>query len=156
LFAAPAAGALVAAVLTGWVGRVRRHGRAVLIAVIIWGLGIAAFGAAPWLWAALVLLAIAGAADVVSAVFRNTILQREVPDALRGRLSAVQIAVVTGGPRLGDLESGAVAAVTNPQFSVVSGGLLCVAGALVVGWRYPELSSYDASVHAASGVVGNS
>jgi len=153
LFAAPGAGALIAAVLTGWVGRVHRHGRAVLLAVIVWGLGIAAFGAVPWLWAALALLAIAGAADVVSAVFRNTILQSEVPDALRGRLSAVHIAVVTGGPRLGDLESGAVAAVTNPQFSVVSGGLLCIVGAVAVAWRYPELDRYDSRVHTRSAVV---
>jgi hypothetical protein len=128
----------------------------VLLAVIIWGLGIAAFGAVPWLWAALALLAIAGAADVVSAVFRNTILQMEVPDALRGRLSAVHIAVVTGGPRLGDLESGVVATVTNPQFSVVSGGLLCIAGAVVVAWRYPELDRYDTRLRAPAPVVSDS
>jgi hypothetical protein len=117
----------------------------VLLAVMGWGLAIATFGLVRSLWLAIIFLALAGAADVVSAVFRNTILQSEVPDALRGRLSAVHIAVVTGGPRLGDLEAGAVAAAGGAQFSVVSGGLACIAGALLVGWRYPELNRYDAT-----------
>jgi hypothetical protein len=82
---------------------------------------------------------VAGAADVVSAVFRNTILQLSVPDRLRGRLSAINIAVVTGGPRLGDVESGAVAAATSARVSVVSGGLACVAGALVIARLLPAL-----------------
>jgi MFS family permease len=142
LNAAPGAGALVAALTTGWVGRVERQGRAVVLAVVAWGLAIALAGASPWLWAALVLLGLAGAADVVSAVFRNTILQLSVPDRLRGRLSAIHIAVVTGGPRLGDLEAGSVAAISSAPFSVVSGGLACVAGvALVTRWR-PELGSW--------------
>ena len=128
LYAAPGAGALIGAVLTGWVVAVRKQGRAVLVAVTIWGLAIAAFGLVPWLGAALVLLAVAGAADVVSAVFRGTILQLEAPEALRGRLSSIHTAVVTGGPRLGDFEAGAVAAVSTPQISVVSGGLGCVVG----------------------------
>jgi hypothetical protein len=76
--------------------------------MVAWGLSIAAFGLAPWLAASLVFLALAGAADVVSAVFRNTILQLAIPDSLRGRLSATHIAVVSGGPRLGDVEAGAV------------------------------------------------
>ena len=156
LFAAPGAGALVAAVLTGWVGRVRRHGRAVLLSVAVWGAAIALFGLSPWLWLALVLLAAAGAADVISAVFRNTILQTEVPDALRGRLSAVHIAVVTGGPRMGDLEAGGVAAATSPQFSVVSGGLACALGVLLVAWRYPELDRHDAGATVDTPVVSNS
>ena len=79
----------------------------------------------------------AGAADVISAVFRNTILQLSVPDRLRGRLSSVHIAVVTGGPRLGDFESGAVAALTTPEFAVVSGGLACIVGALVIARVMP-------------------
>ena len=113
---------------TGWVGRVRRQGRAVIVAVLVWGTAIAAFGLVPWLPLGLVLLAVAGAADVVSAVFRNTILQLSVPDVLRGRLSSVHIAVVTGGPALGDAEAGEVAAVSSPQVSVVSGGLACILG----------------------------
>ena len=110
LYAAPGAGALVGAVTTGWVSRIRRQGLAVIIAVIAWGIAITCFGLVRWLPGALVLLAVAGWADVISAVFRNTIIQLAVPDALRGRLSGLQIAVVAGGPRIGDLESGAVAA----------------------------------------------
>ena len=86
----------------------------------------------------------AGAADVVSAVFRSTILQLSVPDALRGRLSAVHIMVVTGGPRLGDVEAGVVAALISPVFSVVSGGLACVAGALLLSALIPDLARYHA------------
>src|SRR5207253_119280 len=89
--------------------------------------------------------AIAGAADVVSAVFRNTILQVSVPDAVRGRLSGIHIAVVAGGPRLGDTEAGTVAALTTPQISVVSGGLLCIAGVLVLARLVPEFARYDAT-----------
>lgn len=143
LYAAPGTGALLGAVFSGWVGRVRRQGMAVIIAVVAWGAAIALFGIARWLPLALVLLALAGAADVVSAVFRNTILQLSVPDALRGRLSAVHIAVVTSGPRLGDVEAGAVAALTSPQFSVVSGGIACVLGVLAVHAWAPGLARYQ-------------
>jgi MFS family permease len=139
LYAAPGAGALIGAVSAGWVGRVRRQGRAVLLAVVAWGLAITVFGLSAWLPLALAMLAVAGAADVFSAVFRNTILQLTVPDGLRGRLSAIHIAVVTGGPRLGDLEAGGVAAIAGPRFSVVSGGLACLAGVALIAWRIPQI-----------------
>jgi MFS family permease len=145
LYAAPGAGALVGALFTGWVGHVRRQGWAVILAVVAWGGAITGFGLTSWLPLGLVLLALAGAADVVSAVFRNTILQLSVPDQLRGRLSSVHIAVVTGGPRLGDAEAGAVAAVATPRFSVVSGGLACMAGALILARLVPELRRYQSS-----------
>jgi MFS family permease len=153
LYAAPGAGALVGALTTGWVSRIRRQGRAVIVAVVIWGAAVTVFGLTEVLWAALVLLAIAGWADVVSAVFRNTILQTAVPDRLRGRLSAVQIAVVQGGPRLGDLESGAVAEAFTATFSVVSGGILCMAGAVVLaallpGFRTQEVGPADLAERA--------
>jgi MFS family permease len=144
LYAAPGAGALLGALLTGWVSGVRRQGRAVVVAVMVWGAAIAAFGLVRWLPLGLALLAVAGAADVVSAVFRNTILQLSVPDALRGRLSSVHIAVVTGGPQLGDAEAGAVAALTSARVSVVSGGLACVLGVLLLVRLVPELARYDA------------
>ncbi len=142
LFAAPGVGAMIAAATAGWVGGVSRRGRVVVVSVIVWGLAITAFGLTTWLPLALGLLAVAGAADVISAVFRNTILQLTVPDALRGRLSAIHGAVVSGGPRLGDLEAGVVAAVTSPQFSVVSGGVLCVVGAFAIARFMPELWRY--------------
>jgi predicted MFS family arabinose efflux permease len=137
LYAAPGAGALLGALTTGWVHRVRRQGRAVIIAVLVWGAAITCFGLVRWLPAALVLLAVAGWADVISAVFRSTILQLNVPDALRGRLMGVQMAVVTGGPRIGDAESGAVAAAFSPVTSVISGGLACIGGALLLARLLP-------------------
>ncbi len=149
LFAAPGAGALLGALFTGWVGGVRRQGRVVVISVLLWGAAIAGFGLVPWLPLGLFLLAVAGAADVVSAVFRNTILQISVPDGLRGRLSSIHIAVVTGGPALGDAEAGAVAALTTPRVSVVSGGLACMLGVLLLVRWVPELPRYDAAVEVS-------
>ncbi|MGQ0805534.1 MAG: MFS transporter [Actinomycetota bacterium] len=145
LFSAVAVGALIGALTTGWVGRVRRQGLAVLVAVAIWGLGITAFGlVGDLLWVAFVCLAVAGAADVISAVFRGTILQQSVPDDLRGRLSSVHIVVVAGGPRVGDFEAGVVASVFTPTVSVVSGGLICIAGVVLLAAAVPEFARYEA------------
>lgn len=145
LYAAPGAGAVLGALFTGWAGRIRHQGRAVIVAVAVWGLAIAAFGVSSWLPLALGLLAVAGAADVVSAVFRGTMLQYETPDHLGGRLWAIQTAVVAGGPRLGDTEAGVVAAAAGVRFSVVSGGLACVAGVAVIGWLLPAFRRYAGS-----------
>jgi hypothetical protein len=144
LYAAPGAGALLGAVTTGWVHRVRRQGRAVITAVLVWGAAITCFGLVRWLPAALALLAVAGGADVISAVFRSTIIQLTVPDELRGRLMGVQMAVVTGGPRIGDAETGAVAAVFGPVTSVISGGLACIAGALALARLLPAFRRQQA------------
>jgi MFS family permease len=138
-----AVGAVLGALTTGWVGRVRRQGLAVLVAVAIWGVCIVGFGLAGGnLWLALLFLALAGAADVISAVFRGSILQLNVPDNLRGRLSGIHILVVTGGPRLGDFESGIVAAIFTPAVSVVLGGLACVAGVVILGFAVPQFARY--------------
>jgi MFS family permease len=137
LYAAPGAGALVGAVTTGWVTTLRRQGWAVILAVSVWGLAIAVFGLVDTLWVALVLLAVAGWADVISAVLRNTMLQSRVPERFRSRMSSIQMAVVQGGPRLGDMESGAVATLTSVEFAVVSGGLLCIVGAALIGALLP-------------------
>ena len=147
LYAAPGAGAMIGALTSGWVSRIDRQGRATILAVIAWGASIAAFGLTSVLPLALVLLAVAGASDVISAVFRNTILQLSVPDHLRGRLSSIHIAVVTGGPRVGDAESGLVAGLTNPGFAVVSGGLACIVGALAIGKLMPKLTDWRFSQH---------
>ena len=138
---------MIGALTSGWVSRVDRQGRATILAVIAWGASIAAFGLTSALPLALVLLAVAGASDVISAVFRNTILQLSVPDHLRGRLNSIHIAVVTGGPRVGDAESGIVAGLTNPGFAVVSGGLACIAGALAIGKLMPRLTEWRFSQH---------
>jgi MFS family permease len=143
LYAAPATGAFVATLLSGWVPRVRRQGAFIVGAIAIWGLAIAGFGIAGSVrWLGLLLLAIAGAGDMVSAVFRQTILQMSVPDSIRGRLSAFNMMVVMSGPRLGDLEAGAVAALFTPVISVVSGGLLCVAGIAAIASLNPTLRRY--------------
>jgi MFS family permease len=143
LAAAPAVGALLGALFSGWVSRVHRHGLAVVCAVLTWGLAIAGFGLANQLWVGLLLLAVAGAADTVSMIFRNTIMQAAAPDDMRGRLQGVFVVVVAGGPRLGDFESGTVAQLTSPTFSAVSGGLACVAVMLLLTARYPSFARYD-------------
>jgi hypothetical protein len=140
LYAAPGAGALVGAFTTGWVEWVRRRGLAVVVAVIVWGLAIAGFGAVAALPGALALLAVAGWADVISAVLRNTILQTSIDETFRTRLSAIQMAVVTGGPRLGNFEAGSVAALSTPTVSAVSGGVGCAVGAVVLALLLPRFT----------------
>ena len=145
LFAAPAAGALLMTLGSGSVTRLHRQGDAIVWAVVAWGAAITGFGlSGTHLVPALACLAVAGAADVVSAIFRSTILQVTVPDRLRGRLSSVFFVVVTGGPKLGDIESGLVAGAFGATFSVITGGLVTVVGALVVARIYPELPTYRA------------
>jgi MFS family permease len=123
---------------------VRWQGRAIVVSIVVWGAAIAAIGLVRTLWIALVLLAIAGAADNVSAVFRTTILQAATPDEYRGRLQGVFTVVVAGGPRLGDVEAGTVAAIGGEMFSVVSGGVLCIAGALGLVAKDRSFLRYDA------------
>ncbi|MGH2678412.1 MAG: MFS transporter [Actinomycetota bacterium] len=149
MFAAPAAGALLAALFTGWVRHVRHQGRAVLWAIAVWGLAIVGFGlSTEAFWLALVFLAIAGGADVISAIFRGTILQGTVPDSLRGRLSSIHFMVVVGGPRLGDVEAGVVAYLTTPAFSVISGGVACVLGVGLLAVLVPQFARYHAGERA--------
>jgi MFS family permease len=143
LFSAVAAGATVAALTTGWLEHARWLGRIVLGAVAVWGIAIALAGVTSELIVAIVLLAIAGAADSVSAVCRSTISQTLTPDRLRGRMSSVFSLVVASGPRLGDIESGTVAAVATPRASVISGGVACVVSVGIVAALFPQLARYD-------------
>jgi MFS family permease len=144
LAAAPAVGAVVSGIFSGPLGHVRRQGLAVVLSIMAWGLSIAVFGLVSSLWLACVMLAVAGAADNVSAIFRSTILQAATPDAYRGRLQGIFTVVVAGGPRLGDVEAGTVAALFGETVSVVSGGIACVVltGALVAA--VPGFLKYDA------------
>ena len=144
LAAAPALGALVSGVFSGPLGRVRWQGRAIVISIIVWGAAIAAFGGVRWLPLALLFLAIAGAADNVSAVFRATILQAATPDEYRGRLQGVFTVVVAGGPRLGDVEAGTVAVMFGETVSVISGGVACVLLAVGLARAVPSFWQYDA------------
>jgi MFS family permease len=152
LNAAPAVGALVGATLSGWVGRVRRPGLGVIGAVAVWGIAIVGFGLLTASFPlALLCLAIAGGADVISAVLRNSIVQLVTPDRLRGRVSSIHGLVVTSGPRLGDAEAAAVAALAGAQVSVVSGGLVCLAGLVLVVRLFPQLLSYEHSITQPQG-----
>ncbi|MEA2662077.1 MAG: hypothetical protein QOH08_1649, partial [Chloroflexota bacterium] len=146
LYASMGVGALIAAVASGWTARIERQGLAILVAVAVWGLAIVTFGLldARAFALALVLLAIANAADVVSTIFRGTILQLIVPDALRGRLNAINMMFVMGGPQLGQFESGAVAALWSPVGAVVSGGIACVVSVLAIAAWIPEIVRFRA------------
>src|SRR4051794_9842158 len=143
LYASVSAGATIAALTTGWVEHARWLGRIVIGAVVVWGLAIAAAGLMPSLWPAAALLAVAGAADSVSAVCRSIINQTVTPEHLRGRMSAIFMLVVTSGPRLGDLESGIAASLTTAGVAVVSGGLACVAGVGLIALLFPALGRFD-------------
>jgi MFS family permease len=136
LYAAPGAGAMVMALFTGWLNHVHRQGRLVALVVMGWGVAMAVFGLVHVAIVGLLCLAVAGCMDVISTVLRNTILQTAIVDEYRSRISSIQMAVVQGGPRLGDLESGVVATLTSVETSIVSGGIACVLGvAALLGWR---------------------
>jgi MFS family permease len=143
LQAAPGVGALIAATTSGWTRKVRRQGRAVIAMIALWGLAIAGFGLTRSLALALVCLAIAGATDGISAIFRSTIAQVTTPDHLRGRLNAIFVAVVRGGPRVGEFESGIATSLGGLQFAAWTGGLACLAWIALTAKLYPELAAYE-------------
>lgn len=146
LYAAPGVGATIVALTSGWTNRAQRRGLGILVSVAIFGLAIASFGLLPGsaFLLGLALLAIAQGADTVSSIFRHTILQLETPDALRGRLSALNLVFVAGGPQLGQVESGVVAELWSPEASVVTGGLACVGMVIVAHALVPQLARYRA------------
>jgi MFS family permease len=150
LYAAPAAGALAASLVSGWMSRVRRQGLGVCVAAAAWGLAIAAFGLARTVPVALVLLGLAGAADFISAVLRSTILLEATPDDMRGRLSGIELAQVAGAPALGNVEAGAVASLVSVRFSIVSGGVACVVGTALIALALPSFARYRKPKPAAA------
>jgi len=143
LYAAPAVGSFVFSATSGWTSRVHRHGMGVIIAAIVWGLSIIGFGLAPGLAAALVFLALAGAADMMSGVFRQVIWNQTIPDSLRGRLASIEMLSYTSGPALGNFEAGLVASLVNIRFSIISGGVLCVVGCVLCAIALPAFRNYD-------------
>ncbi|HEU5265605.1 MAG TPA: MFS transporter [Jatrophihabitans sp.] len=154
LYAAIAIGSVLAGLSSGWIGRVRRQGAALVLAVVAWGAAVAVSGLAHQLWLAVGFLILAGAADLVSAVYRQTILQTYAPDEMRGRMQGVFIAVVAGGPRLGDVRAGAMASATSTTFSWVAGGVACMVVVAVAGvltrplWRYDARAALSAAAPA--------
>jgi len=143
LYAAPAAGALIMSLMLGWTKRVNRHGLAVGIAAMCWGFAIIAFGFAGRLWLALLCLAIAGASDMISGVFRMIIWNQTIPDHLRGRLAGIELISYHTGPMLGNAESGIVASFFGIRNAVVSGGILCVLGTGLLILALPSFRRYD-------------
>ena len=142
LYAAPAAGALLGSLFTGWVLLITRPGRVVIWSVGAWGAAIIVFGLMHSFAWALLFLAIGGTADMISAVFRHTVLQLSVTDAWRGRVSSLNAIPINVGPRLGDVEAGAVAAITSPQIAVLTGGAACIIGIAVLAFLVPSLRRY--------------
>ena len=142
LFSAIAIGSVVAGLTSGWIGRLKRQGVALVVAVVGWGVAIGLSGFAHSLWLMVLLLAVGGAADLVSAVYRQSILQTFAPDRLRGRLQGVFIVVVAGGPRLGDLRSGGTAALAGTTWSWAGGGFAAAGLALVLAFSFPALLRY--------------
>jgi MFS family permease len=157
LYAAPAVGAFVFSATSGWTNRVTRHGMGVIVAATLWGLAIVGFGLAPGLPLALFFLGLAGAADMMSGVFRSVIWNQTIPDSLRGRLAGIEMISYTSGPALGNFEAGIVASLFNIRVSVVSGGVLCVIGCVVAAIALPAFRAYDAKVYhardSAAGIV---
>jgi MFS family permease len=145
LTAAPSIGGVLGSALSGPVGHVSRQGRAMLVAGAVWGAGIAGFGLAGNLWLAIALLAIAGAADALSVVFRTTMIQVATPDGQRGRVSAAEYVVGAGCPQLGNFRAGAVGSLTTPAISAVSGGIATVVGSALIGLAMPAFAGYRAT-----------
>ncbi len=144
LQSAPAMGALVAFLFSGWVGRVRLQGLAIVVSVIGYGLAVGAAGLTSVLWLAVLFLALSGVADMVSAAYRSTILQVAAPDQLRGRIQGVFIVVVAGGPRAGDFLAGSVGEVSTERLALVVGGAACVIGVLIAVALQRSFLAYDA------------
>ena len=144
MFAAPSAGALAITVVSGWMGRVRRHGLAIAVSAAVWGLLITAFGLAPDLAVALGCLVLAGAADMVSGIFRDTLWNQTIPDRLRGRMAGLELLSYGVGPSAGQVRAGAVASVTSARFSLASGGLFCAGAVGLVCLALPGFTRYRA------------
>jgi MFS family permease len=143
LQAAPAAGALIAFLFSGWIGRVRLHGLAIVVAVLAYGAAVGAVGFTDLLWWGVVFLALSGAADMVSSAYRSTILQSAAPDHLRGRLQGVFIVVVAGGPRAGDFLAGSVAGAVGERTALLVGGAACILGVVVAIALQRDFLRYD-------------
>jgi hypothetical protein len=144
MFAAPSVGAIAVTATSGWMSQVRRHGLAIAVSAAVWGLLITGFGLAPDIGVALACLVLAGAADMTSGVFRGTLWNQTIPDALRGRMAGVELLSYSIGPSVGQIRAGAVASVTSPRFSLVSGGLLCMGAVGAVCLALPAFTAYRA------------
>jgi MFS family permease len=149
LLSAMSVGALAIGLFSGWTARIVRHGRAVVIAAAVWALGIVALGFAPGLGLALLCLAVAGAADMVSGVFRGTIWNETIPNTLRGRLAGIEMISYLTGPLIGNARAGFMADAWGVSASIWVGGLVCLAGVLATGVLLPRFWAYRSEAAAA-------
>jgi len=146
LLSSVASGAFIASVTSGWTARIRRQGFAVIVAVGAWGAAIAVAGFLRSAVIVLGLFAVAGAADMISGVYRSTIAAAITPDDLRGRVSGVEFAVYAGGPVLGDVEAGVVGGLAGIPVAIISGGLACLGSAALFGLFARRLVTYRAAL----------
>ena len=144
LYTSETVGALVATATSGWARRVNAHGRAIVIAASCYGLFIALVGLAPTIWVAMAFLACAGAADMISGIFRSTIWNQTIPETLRGRLAGIEMLSYSIGPLGGQLRAGLVADAWSVRGSITSGGIACVAGVVGTAVALREFWAYDA------------
>ncbi|MFD7655795.1 MFS transporter [Actinosynnema sp. NPDC059797] len=142
LFAAIPLGAMLCGLVSGWTSRVHRHGVGVVLAIVAWGVAMIGFGLSHALWLAVVFLAIGGAADMISMVFRSAILQAAATDEMRGRMQGVFIVVVAGGPRVADLLHGTTGALVGPGVATALGGVLVVVGTGLAVLAIPAIRRY--------------
>jgi hypothetical protein len=142
LYAAQPVGALIAGTTISFIGNIKRHGLVFLATLAIYGLATALYGGSKWFAVSLVFLALIGAADATSAIVRNTVRQLATPDGLRGRVQSLNMMFALGGPQLGNLEAGIVAALWGAPFSVISGGVATVFTVALVFWLAPQVRDY--------------
>ena len=143
LYAASAAGGLLETCTSGWVLRINHHGRAVVFGALLWGAGMALVGVTQSLWFVLFFLAVAGAGDMVSGIFRGLIWNQTIPDEMRGRMAGIEMLSYSIGPQLGQVRSSAAASLTNLRMSFVSGGVMCIVGVTLAAFTMPSLWKYD-------------
>mgnify|MGYP000226674916 CR=1 FL=1 len=147
LYAAGTVGSVIVTLTSGWTKRYRFHGRAVIWAALGWGAAIALAGLSNSLILVLLFLALAGAADMVSALFRGTIWNQTIPDELRGRLAGIELLSYSVGPLAGQMRAASMAAATSLNFSVTSGGVLCIISVAILAIFLPKLRKYDAETN---------
>lgn len=150
LYAASAIGGLAVTFTSGWVPRINRHGRAVVFGALLWGAGMALVGLTSSLWWVLLFLALAGAGDMISGIFRGLIWNQTIPDEMRGRMAGIEMLSYSIGPQLGQVRSSAAASLTNLRMSFVTGGVMCIAGVAIAACTMPSLWQYDVrkSIHS--------
>ena len=143
LYSAGAVGSLLVTLTSGWTGLVHRHGRAIVLAAAVWGLGIALVGISDNLWWVLIFLAVAGGADMVSGIFRSVMWNQTIPDEVRGRMAGIELLSYSIGPQLGQVRSSTAASLTSLRMSFISGGILCIVGVGIAAVALPSLWRYD-------------